>query len=206
MCMSRRWQKNLGNKSCSQKGDQKTYSVLQYVLHLFNSGGIFSSLQGPLMPSLYSPGAFPRLSVTKQKIMRIMAGRGAETRTPDINFAFVTCAVHLHMNKTLLINDTIYAILWLTCYNKVFKHYHPLVEPTVLPFSSQLSFRHQTHDDYCGPVMFVSYCAKWQQLTKTSCLAQNTTENRSLKTIGKHSCFGICCFKSLESVIRQTRW
>lgn len=151
-----------------------------------------------------------------------MACRGAETRTPDVTFTFVACAVHLHKNKTLLTNDNIYAILWLTCYNKVFKHYHPLVEPTVLPFSSQLSFRHQTYDDCCvsssywvqvfrssslscvkispfvapcypRPLMLVSCCAsswpKWQHLTKKSCLAQNTTENRSLRIIRKHFSF-----------------
>lgn len=55
------------------------------------------------------------------------ACRGAETRTPDITFTFVACAVHVNMNRTLLNNDNIYAILWLACYRKALKHSHPLV-------------------------------------------------------------------------------
>lgn len=56
-----------------------------------------------------------------------MACRGADTWTPGITFTFVTCAVHVNMNRTLLSNDNIYAILWLACYRKALKHSYPLV-------------------------------------------------------------------------------
>lgn len=38
-----------------------------------------------------------------------MACKGAETRTPDATFE--ACAMHVNVNRTLLSNDNIYAVL-----------------------------------------------------------------------------------------------